>query len=127
MEESLSGSSPIDLFPEAIPLKFPDTSVGRQHRKLSVREIKIQRSEDCNTYAALTRHSRAKALWRTAFSLISSCGDPWEKFHLQELQEEIAKRYRYSAIQGKWIEDIVHVKIENSPFNRGAMRECFRV
>ncbi|CAH8875189.1 unnamed protein product [Trichobilharzia szidati] len=127
MEESLSGSSPIDLFPEAIPLKCPNTSAGRQHRKLSVREIKIQRSEDCNTYAALTRHSRAKALWKTAFSLISSCGDPWEKFHLQELQEEIAKRYRYSAIKGKWIEDIVHVKIENSSFNRGAMRECFRV
>ncbi|CAH8597090.1 unnamed protein product [Schistosoma turkestanicum] len=67
-----------------------------------------------------------RALWKTAFSLISSRGDPWEKFHLQELPEEIAKRYRYNAIKGKWVEDIVRIKIENTPFNRGAMRECFR-
>ncbi|KAH8869108.1 Eukaryotic elongation factor 2 kinase [Schistosoma japonicum] len=98
----------------------------KQERKLSVREIKIQRSEDCGVYAALARHSRAKALWRTAFSLISSRGDPWEKFHLQELPEEMARRYRYDAIKSKWIDDIVRVKVESLPFNRGAMRECFR-
>ncbi|CAH8672370.1 unnamed protein product [Schistosoma margrebowiei] len=126
MEESLSESPPVDLFPQALPKIPSDASYPRNQRKLSVREIKIQRSEASNKYAAFTRHSRAKALWKTAFSLISSRGDPWEKFHLQELPEEMAKRYRYNAIKGKWIEDIVRVKIENSPFNRGAMRECFR-
>ncbi|RTG84047.1 elongation factor 2 kinase, partial [Schistosoma bovis] len=215
MEESLSESTPVDLFPQALPKIPSDASCPRYQRKLSVREIKIQRSEAGNKYAAFTRHSRAKrmyrrrlsvsiqppgtvgagfsnyavdvlaklrlkneffccysinlptlyaivdkddsllstlhdnhedltlklssylstvkyekltsvALWKTAFSLISSRGDPWEKFHLQELPEETAKRYRYNAIKGKWIEDIVRVKIENSPFNRGAMRECFR-
>ncbi|CAH8681107.1 unnamed protein product [Schistosoma haematobium] len=126
MEESLSESTPVDLFPQALPKIPSDASCPRYQRKLSVREIKIQRSEAGNKYAAFTRHSRAKALWKAAFSLISSRGDPWEKFHLQELPEETAKRYRYNAIKGKWIEDIVRVKIENSPFNRGAMRECFR-
>ncbi|CAH8646928.1 unnamed protein product [Schistosoma mattheei] len=126
MEGSLSESTPVDLFPQALPKIPSDASCPRYQRKLSVREIKIQRSEAGNKYAAFTRHSRAKALWKTAFSLISSRGDPWEKFHLQELPEETAKRYRYNAIKGKWIEDIVRVKIENSPFNRGAMRECFR-
>ncbi|XP_018646177.1 elongation factor 2 kinase, putative, partial [Schistosoma mansoni] len=126
MEGIPSESTPVDLFPQALPKIPSNASCLRYPRKLSVREIKIQRSEDGNKYAAITRHSRAKALWKTALSLISSCGDPWEKFHLQELPEETAKRYRYNAIRGKWIEDIVHVKIENSPFNRGAMRECFR-
>ncbi|CAH8682437.1 unnamed protein product [Schistosoma rodhaini] len=126
MEGIPSESTPVDLFPQALPKIPSNESCLRYPRKLSVREIKIQRSEDGNKYAAITRHSRAKALWKTALSLISSRGDPWEKFHLQELPEETAKRYRYNAIRGKWIEDIVHVKIENSPFNRGAMRECFR-
>ncbi|KAK4475333.1 hypothetical protein MN116_002398 [Schistosoma mekongi] len=126
MEEGHFGSSPTDLFPQALPVRCSVASDSKQGRKLSVREIKIQRSEDCGVYADLARHSRAKALWRTAFSLISSRGDPWEKFHLQELPEEMAKRYRYNAIKGKWIEDIVRVKVESLPFNRGAMRECFR-
>ncbi|TNN09249.1 Eukaryotic elongation factor 2 kinase isoform 2 [Schistosoma japonicum] len=126
MEEGHFGSSPTDLFPQALPVIFSGASGVKQERKLSVREIKIQRSEDCGVYAALARHSRAKALWRTAFSLISSRGDPWEKFHLQELPEEMARRYRYDAIKSKWIDDIVRVKVESLPFNRGAMRECFR-
>ncbi|CAH8647139.1 unnamed protein product [Heterobilharzia americana] len=99
MEETIFGPSSFDVFPQPTSSKCCETQFGRKPKRLSVREIKIRRSEDCNTYAALTRHLRAKARWNTAFSLISSCGDPWEKFHLQELPEETAKRYRYHAIK----------------------------
>ena len=71
--------------------------------------------------------SRAKKNWRKAFTLIQDRGDPWAKFHLDELPVENAIRHRYNALKKTWQKEKVVVKIENEPFGHGAMRECFRM
>ncbi|CAG0922754.1 unnamed protein product, partial [Notodromas monacha] len=65
--------------------------------------------------------------WRKAAAKARALGDPWEKFHLNDYPVEKAKRYRYNALKKIWVEDDVVVKMEPNSFNRGAMRECFRM
>ena len=58
---------------------------------------------------------------------VKALGDPWKQFNIGQLVMEKAKRYRYKALLKKWVEDDVLVKMEKTPFNHGAMRECFRM
>lgn len=53
--------------------------------------------------------------------------DPWEKFHLDAYKTERARRHRYNAMRQAWTQDEVVIKMEEQPFNHGAMRECFRM
>ncbi|XP_014671454.1 PREDICTED: eukaryotic elongation factor 2 kinase-like [Priapulus caudatus] len=53
--------------------------------------------------------------------------DPWADFSINELMTESVRRHRYSAIRKKWTTDEVQVKVEAVAFDRGAMRECFRL
>ncbi|VDL60897.1 unnamed protein product [Hymenolepis diminuta] len=53
--------------------------------------------------------------------------DPWRDFDLKSTPTLAAVRHRYSALKKKWIKDNILVKVEDKPFNRGAMRECFRL
>ncbi|VDN14969.1 unnamed protein product [Dibothriocephalus latus] len=74
-------------------------------------------------------HSGAK-LWRSALRKIRSrdvVSDPWRDFDLKGTPTLPALRHRYSAIKKKWIKDDILVKLEQTPFDRGAMRECFRL
>uniref|UniRef100_A0A2P2I7I4 Eukaryotic elongation factor 2 kinase-like n=2 Tax=Hirondellea gigas TaxID=1518452 RepID=A0A2P2I7I4_9CRUS len=65
--------------------------------------------------------------WKNAYNKVKAMGDPWEKFHIGEFPTEKARRYRYKALQEKWVEDEVTIKMETVSFNHGAMRECFRM
>lgn len=58
---------------------------------------------------------------------VRALGDPWEKFHLDTYKTEKARRHRYHALSQKWHIDEVLVKMEDQPFNNGAMRQCFRM
>ena len=58
---------------------------------------------------------------------LESRGDPWEKFNLGELPTENAVRHRYNALTKTWRQDKCLVKMDPVSFNRGAMRECFRL
>ncbi|KAK3261151.1 hypothetical protein CYMTET_29931, partial [Cymbomonas tetramitiformis] len=51
--------------------------------------------------------------------------DPWEGRHIEFRPAEHAKRHRYNPRSCTWFQDEIVVKIENSPFAAGAMRECF--
>lgn len=53
--------------------------------------------------------------------------DPWSDFPVSKLLTEQVKRHRYSALRKVWTTDEVEIKIERKAFNRGAMRECFRL
>lgn len=70
---------------------------------------------------------RARMAWRNAYNKIKKIEDPWAKFNFEDMKTERAKRYRYKALQKKWVEDTVLVRIETKSFNHGAMRECFRM
>ncbi|KAF7660335.1 hypothetical protein LDENG_00283600 [Lucifuga dentata] len=68
----------------------------------------------------------AREAWRHAIEKAKAMPDPWAQFHLEDIETEPCKRYRYNAITGEWVEDEVHIKMATQPFGKGAMRECYR-
>ncbi|TPP58191.1 Eukaryotic elongation factor 2 kinase [Fasciola gigantica] len=117
---------PDDLFRAFASWKLKAPASENHDRRLSVREIKILRSENGILYPESTRRNYIISLWRSAYKRVLNRVDPWEKFKLDQLPVEIAQRYRYNAVKKKWIEDTVQIRIEERSFSRGAMRECFR-
>ena len=77
----------------------------------------------------IKKKTNAASKWFKALNIVEARGDvdPWDKFHLNELPVEKAIRHRYSAFDKTWSKDDVFVKIDSSPFDEGAMRECFRM
>ncbi|XP_076338080.1 eukaryotic elongation factor 2 kinase-like [Tachypleus tridentatus] len=72
--------------------------------------------------------SRAIRLrWKNAAYRALHMADPWKEFHLEKLEVEAATRYRYNALRKDWVVDEVTIKMAKEPFNRGAMRSCYRV
>ncbi|XP_052262104.1 eukaryotic elongation factor 2 kinase-like isoform X2 [Dreissena polymorpha] len=71
--------------------------------------------------------NRAQRNWLNAIRKARHMDDPWEKFHLDDYPVEKCFRHRYSALRKTWLTDEVKVKMEKKAFNRGAMRECFRL
>uniref|UniRef100_A0A1I7Z4E4 Eukaryotic elongation factor 2 kinase n=1 Tax=Steinernema glaseri TaxID=37863 RepID=A0A1I7Z4E4_9BILA len=67
--------------------------------------------------------------WRDAArrSVRESFKDPWNPYKIHEFPTKKCIRHRYSAIQKKWTEDEVEVKMHPDSFARGAMRECYRL
>ncbi|XP_064103170.1 eukaryotic elongation factor 2 kinase-like isoform X1 [Macrobrachium nipponense] len=75
----------------------------------------------------LRKEVLAKMRWKSAIMKARNMGDPWEKFHLDTYKTEKAKRHRYNAKRQCWVVDEVVIKMEEDPFNHGAMRECYRL
>lgn len=71
--------------------------------------------------------SDAQKNWLRAIRKARNMEDPWEEFHLDDYPTETCIRHRYSALKKAWVTDEVKVKMEKKAFNRGAMRECFRM
>ena len=71
--------------------------------------------------------TRAKKNWKIALKGLTEREDPWAQFHWEEIPTEKAVRYRYNPLTRKWREEEVVVKMEDEPFGKGAMRECFRM
>ncbi|XP_032826051.1 eukaryotic elongation factor 2 kinase isoform X1 [Petromyzon marinus] len=69
---------------------------------------------------------QGREAWRHAVEKAKHMPDPWAEFHLEEIETEVATRFRYNALTSKWVEDEVFMKMAKQPFGRGAMRECFR-
>jgi len=68
-----------------------------------------------------------KKNWMKALNKIKDRGDPWEKFHLEDMKSEKGKRHRYNPLTQEWVVDACVVKMDKEPFAHGAMRECFRM
>jgi len=69
----------------------------------------------------------AKKSWMKAMKLIKERGDPWEKFHLEDMKSEKGRRHRYNPLSQAWVVDDCVVKMDKEAFAHGAMRECFRM
>lgn len=65
--------------------------------------------------------------WVQAINKAMHLKDPWGDFSIANLPTETVRRHRYSPLKKKWTQDEVYVKVEKKAFNRGAMRECFRL
>ena len=71
--------------------------------------------------------SPARMRWRNAMRQIKLIEDPWAKFNIENYQEEIVIRHRYSPVKNQWIQDENIVKMEPQQFANGAMRACYRL
>ncbi|KAJ8318097.1 hypothetical protein KUTeg_003188 [Tegillarca granosa] len=71
--------------------------------------------------------TRAHGNWLKAIRKAKTIHDPWSDFKTNELNTEECIRHRYNPHKKTWVKDEVRVKIEKQPFNRGAMRQCFRL
>ncbi|XP_054722054.1 eukaryotic elongation factor 2 kinase-like isoform X2 [Uloborus diversus] len=65
--------------------------------------------------------------WKEAAKKALHLSDPWEEFHLEQLETEVVCRYRFNAVRQTWVKDEVLVKIAKEPFGHGAMRSCYRL
>ncbi|CAH1274478.1 EEF2K [Branchiostoma lanceolatum] len=134
-EESTSSDSA-----EEIP-----SSVSKQ-RRVSLASIRRQRK--LGTLASLRPASQPISIpareqrqtpvvsipvknWRIAIQkareFVKNSPNAWQKFGLEKHATEKATRHRYNALRKSWSEDTVLVKMEDEPFDHGAMRECFRL
>ncbi|KRZ50234.1 Eukaryotic elongation factor 2 kinase [Trichinella nativa] len=71
--------------------------------------------------------NKIRMKWRQMVKKVLRVPDPWEMLKLNSSPVEQCLRYRYSALRGEWVTDKVYVKIEDEPFDRGAMRICYRL
>ena len=71
--------------------------------------------------------SSGKKRWLKAVKLIKDRGDPWERFHIDEIKSEKGRRHRYNPVTQKWVVDECVLKLDKEPFAHGAMRECYRM
>lgn len=110
----------------------PKALMSLRQRRMSKAEGRLNQNLNLNLIARVKRRlkdniSIAHRHWLDAMLRIKTLEDPWAKFHLDELKIETAVRYRYNALKKKWSEDTVQVKMDNTAFNHGAMRQCFRL
>jgi len=106
---------------------MPDVSffsVAMQMR-LKDKETKADEERDGS------KPTKAKRNWframRLAHEHAADKWDPWDKFHLNDLPVETAVRHLYDPLLKKWSKKEVYVRIDDQPFDQGAMRECFRM
>ncbi|XP_035228902.1 eukaryotic elongation factor 2 kinase-like [Stegodyphus dumicola] len=81
-----------------------------------------QTSSNCSQKSVQTRQH-----WKDAAKKALHMSDPWEEFHLEQLETEVVCRYRFNAVRQAWVKDEVLVKIAKEPFGHGAMRSCYRL
>ncbi len=73
---------------------------------------------------ALSTHGRSwirshsdsdwKVAWKGAIVKAKEAKDPWAKYKIPELcPTEKAIRYRYNALEKKWVRDEIEVKMQN--------------
>ncbi|XP_061182079.1 eukaryotic elongation factor 2 kinase-like isoform X1 [Saccostrea echinata] len=71
--------------------------------------------------------TRAHNRWISAIKKARDLSDPWASFHIEDIVTETCIRHRYNPHRKTWTKDEVQVKMMQKPFNRGAMRQCFRL
>ena len=58
-------------------------------------------------------HHSHQGQWKKAFLRSKRIPDPWQKFHIDEtFPDEIATRHRYNARKKTWVNDEVHIRME---------------
>ncbi|KAL5109350.1 Eukaryotic elongation factor 2 kinase [Taenia crassiceps] len=101
---------------------------------LRVAKVKYSSTQSFSSSACRLGQEAANSpgakLWQSALQKVRTRAaklDLWSDFDLKSTPTIAAVRHRYSALKKKWIKDSILVKLEEKAFNRGAMRECFRL
>lgn len=65
----------------------------------------------CPFSLVASHHVMVTNHWKEAAKKALHLSDPWEEFHLEQLETEVVHRYRFNALRQTWIKDEVLVKI----------------
>ncbi|XP_075245714.1 eukaryotic elongation factor 2 kinase-like isoform X2 [Convolutriloba macropyga] len=106
-----------------------ESSVKNQGRRLSIKPAAD--SESAESQPKPEQYKRRKSIikelpgivgsrpmmlqkrLRAAVAKAKERGDPWKKFHIEELPGQLATRYRYNAKKSEWVEDQVWSEVYN--------------
>nr|CAB3240932.1 eukaryotic elongation factor 2 kinase [Phallusia mammillata] len=115
------------------------SSSGDEKDKTDSDEVKTENSEKLENnlrhlvFQSMTNQvrkikdekQRHKRMWKlSATHIRATKQDSWQEINSKPTEH--ARRYRYSPRKAVWTEDTIQIKVEEEPFNKGAMRECFR-
>lgn len=120
-----SDSLPVSsIFSVAMGMKRKKNLSSEPHRSPSKKAGDGPAAGPTPTELAMLKWKRK---WKCAAREVLHMKDPWAPLHLEKLEAERVRRYRYNALTKTWLEDETQVKMATEPFGRGAMRECFRL
>jgi len=79
--------------------------------------------------ASARRGARARwqAALKPAIALGAAVTDPWLEHNVHKQPTELAVRWDYDAATDAWTSSETLIKMERTPFAKGAMRECLRM
>jgi hypothetical protein len=92
------------------------------NRLVQLGHLSLPRSEP-----KMTPRERWQSLLKPAVQMGLIGQDPWSDMAVHDLRTEIVTRWDFDASTRAWTSSETLVKMERTPFARGAMRECFRM
>lgn len=108
----------------AWPLAADSGTTAEEHAAGKVKDLKAMVEAEDKPQSVRTR---TLTLFRKAIQAEKLAGDPWIQHNLHLLPAERARRHRYDMAMKSWVVDDTIVKVEREPFDRGAMRRCYRL
>ena len=126
--EALGGSE--DLLPSAALCALLELHPGKQHQPMAGRDLLALLLDAGHLQLAVARRG-ARARWQAALKPAIALGaavtDPWLEHNVHKQPTELAVRWDYDAATDAWTSSETLIKMERTPFAKGAMRECLRM
>ena len=126
--EALGGSE--DLLPSAALCALLELHPGKQHQPMAGRDLLALLLDAGHLQLAVARRG-ARARWQAALKPAIALGaavtDPWLEYNVHKQPTELAVRWDYDPATAAWASSETLIKMERTPFARGAMRECLRM
>ena len=127
-EVALGGSE--DLLPSAALCDLLELHPGKQHQPMAGRDLLALLLDAGHLQLAAARRgarSRWQAALKPAIALGAAVTDPWLEYNVHKQPTELAVRWDYDPATAAWASSETLIKMERTPFARGAMRECLRM
>ena len=134
-EEAASGEAALgvseELLPSAALCSLLELHPGKQHQPMAGRDLLALLLDAGHLRPAAARRD-ARAHWQAALKPALALGaaktdDPWLEHEVHKQPTELALRWDYDPATGAWVSSETLIKMERTPFAKGAMRECMRM
>ena len=133
--EAASGEAALgvseELLPSAALCSLLELHPGKQHQPMAGRDLLALLLDAGHLRPAVARRD-ARAHWQAALKPALALGaaktdDPWLEHEVHKQPTELALRWDYDPATGAWVSSETLIKMERTPFAKGAMRECMRM
>ena len=120
-----------ELLPSAALCSLLELHPGKQHQPMAGRDLLALLLDAGHLRPAAARRD-ARAHWQAALKPALALGaaktdDPWLEHEVHKQPTELALRWDYDPATGAWVSSETLIKMERTPFAKGAMRECMRM